>query len=170
MGTGQVRCRACRVVSCRALCVRGTHAAAATMRRSIWAIVWVEYSWVGVLMLVGNLCELALPVIYSWIIQFVGDEVRRRVLSHVCGVCGVRVLCHFTEPASLRPKSAGWSQGLLYVGLVFAVSVTHLVFQQMTYFRAQRVLMNVRTTAHTAHTARHKTRTTAHTKFGSRGE
>jgi hypothetical protein len=52
--------------------------------------VWLEYSWVGVLMLVGNLCELALPVIYSWIIQFVGDEVR--VLSHVCGVCGVCVL------------------------------------------------------------------------------
>ncbi|ELR16068.1 ABC transporter, ATPbinding domain containing protein [Acanthamoeba castellanii str. Neff] len=77
------------------------------LARSIWAIVWLEYSWVGVLMLVGNLCELALPVIYSWIIQFVGDE------------------------------------GLLYVGLVFAVSVTHLVFQQMTYFRAQRVLMNV---------------------------
>jgi ABC-type polar amino acid transport system ATPase subunit len=59
----------------------------------------------------------------------------------------------------MRLKSAGWSQGLLYVGLVFAVSVTHLVFQQMTYFRAQRVLMNVCT----AHTARH-----THTHYRTR--
>jgi hypothetical protein len=51
--------------------------------RSVWAIVWRESSWVGLSTLLANLCELALPVVFSWLIQCLSDQVRlERELSH----------------------------------------------------------------------------------------
>lgn len=43
--------------------------------RAIWAIVWVDYSFVCLCSLISSLCEVALPIVFSWIIVFVSTKV-----------------------------------------------------------------------------------------------
>ncbi|ELR14983.1 uncharacterized protein ACA1_210550 [Acanthamoeba castellanii str. Neff] len=81
--------------------------------RAIWAIVWVDYSFVCLCSLIASLCEVALPIVFSWIIVFVSA------------------------------KDAEWWEGLMYVLLVLCILAARVVFRARWYYASVRVGMNI---------------------------
>jgi hypothetical protein len=46
------------------------------LHRAVWAIVQTDYLFVCACSLGASLCEVALPVVLSWLIVFLSDKVR----------------------------------------------------------------------------------------------
>jgi hypothetical protein len=42
---------------------------------ALWAIAWKEWAMITLVSLVAVLTNLAIPVTFSWLILFIGDEV-----------------------------------------------------------------------------------------------
>jgi hypothetical protein len=42
---------------------------------ALWAIAWKEWVMIALVSLVAMLTNLAIPVTFSWLILFIGDEV-----------------------------------------------------------------------------------------------
>ncbi|ELR13210.1 uncharacterized protein ACA1_100470 [Acanthamoeba castellanii str. Neff] len=80
---------------------------------ALWAIAWKEWAMITLVSLVAVLTNLAIPVTFSWLILFIGDE------------------------------KASWSEGLLYIGLIALTSIAHFLSTEFAYFLAQRAHIHI---------------------------
>lgn len=90
--------------------------------------------------LIASLCEVALPIVFSWIIVFVSAKVRHPFPESLC-VLALTCWC-------VGVQDAEWWEGLMYVLLVLCILAARVVFRARWYYASVRVGMNVRMIPH----------------------